>query len=110
MARAKAVGILSLAALAFVLGGSLWAYFALGGAGNTPLILHFDDISGITAVGSLKNLIFVGLLGVIVVIMNFFIALELEERDRFLGKLTAALTLLFAVLLFIAFAAIINVN
>ena len=65
---------------------------------------------GITAVGSPTNLVFVGFLGTVVVIMNFFIALELEARNRFLGKLVAALTLLFAVLLFIAFAVIINVN
>jgi hypothetical protein len=42
--------------------------------------------------------------------MNFFIALEFDARDRFLGKFTAVMTLVFATLLFIAFAAIINVN
>lgn len=108
--RAKVVSILSLTAFLFVLGGFLWADLALRGVANAPLILHFDDIQGITSVGPLGTIIFVGSLGLAIVIMNFFIALEFDARDRFLGKLTAVTTLIFAILLFIAFAAIINVN
>jgi hypothetical protein len=44
------------------------------------------------------------------VIVDFFIALDLEARDNVLGKIVAAVTLIMAVLLFLAFAAIINVN
>ena len=44
------------------------------------------------------------------VIVNFFLALELEARDWFLGKIVAAATLVLSVLIFIAFAAIISVN
>lgn len=109
--RAKAVSIMSFAALAFAAGGWLWAYFALRGAtAQTPLILHFNDLSGITAVGGMGSITFMGILGVVVALLNFFVALELDGRDRFLGKLAAAATLVFAALLFIAFAAIINVN
>lgn len=78
--------------------------------GELPLIIHFNDLEGITAVGTPTSLAFMAALGTAVVVINSLIALELEERDRFLGKLTAAVTLVFAVLLFIAFAAIINVN
>ena len=99
-----------LASLAFAVAGWVWAYVALRGVTNAPLILHFDDLTGITAVGAFGNIMFVGFLGTAIVIMNFFIALEFEPRDRFLGKLAAAVTFIFAVLLFIAFAAIINVN
>ena len=108
--RAKAVGIMSFAALALAAGGWLWAHFALRDIATTPLILHFDDLSGITAVGGPATLTFMGFLGMIVIVMNYLIALELEVRDRFLGKLIAAVTLVFALLLFIAFAAIVNVN
>ena len=108
--RAKAVSVLCFLSFLFVLGGSLWADLALRGVANAPLILHFNDIDGITSVGSLATIIFIGLLGLAIVIMNFFIALEFDARDRFLGKFTAVLTLIFAILLFIAFAAIINVN
>jgi hypothetical protein len=110
IARHKAISLLSLASFAFALGGSLWAYFALRSVANAPLILHFDDLAGVTAVGGLGEVVFVGFLGVAVVVMNFFIALELDERDRFLGKCAAAVTFIFAILLFLAFVAIINVN
>ncbi len=101
---------MSFAAFLFVLSGWLWAHFALRGAANAPLILHFDDLSGITSVGTSANLTFMGFFGIAIVIMNFFIAIGLEDRDRFFGKLAAAATLVFAILLFIAFAAILNVN
>ncbi len=106
----KAVTMLSLASLAFVLGGSFWAYYALRGVANAPLILHFEDLSGITAVGGLGMLVFMGIFGIVVVVMNFFIALELDARDRFLGKFASGVTLIFAILLFLAFVATINVN
>jgi hypothetical protein len=108
--RHKEVSILSLSAFILSAGGFAWAYFALRGVVGTPLILHFDDISGVTAIGGLGTLVFVGCFGVIVTLVDFLIALELDARDRFLGKLVAALTLMFAILLFIAFVAIINVN
>lgn len=110
MMQSRVVSAVFLGALAFVVGGWVWAYVALRGITNTPLILHFDDLSGITAVGTLTNIMFMGFLGTVVVLVNFVTALEFEARDRFLGKLTAAITFIFAVLLFIAFTAIINVN
>lgn len=98
------------ASLAFVLGGFLWAFFALRGIGTGPFIIHFDDMLGITQVGGLGPLFGMGIFGLFAVVINFFISIELEERDRFLGKIAAGATLLFAILLFVAFAAIVNVN
>jgi len=103
-------------ALAFVLGGCLWAFFELQGVGSAAgnsLILHFNDLSGITQIGGIAIIIFMGIFGVLVTFMNFFIALEFDSRPakgRFFGRFLAAMTVVFAVLLFIAFAAIINVN
>ena len=109
--RHRAVGATSLAALLFVLGGAVWSRSVLRPVSrSSPLIVHFNDLQGITAVGTPEILVFMAILGTVVVIVNFMIALELDERDRFLGKLMAAVTLVFAILLFIAFAAIINVN
>jgi len=110
MLKFKAVSVVSLISVALVLGGSIWAYSAMRGVGASPLILHFDDIQGITSVGSIGTIMFVGILGFVVTLMNFAIALELEERDRFLGKIAAAVTFIFAVLLFVAFTAMISVN
>ncbi len=111
IAQFKVLGIVFFLALGLVVGGWFWAYTALHGLTvNTPLILHFNDLEGITAVGTLGVITFMGILGTVVVILNAIIVLELEARDRFLGKLTAAVTFIFAVLLFIGFAVIIRVN
>jgi len=106
----RLVSLLSLASFLFTAAGFLWALCALRGASSGPLILHFNDMAGITSIGSFTGLLLMGILGVAIVIVNFFVALDLEERDRVLGKIVAVTTLVMAILLFIAFAAIIKVN
>lgn len=109
--RHKTVSALSVAALLFVWGGAVWSRIVLHPVSEqSPLIVHFNDLEGITSAGTSAILVFVAVLGTAIVLMNFAIALALDERDRFLGKLTAAITLVLAILLFISFAAIINVN
>lgn len=102
--------MLNVLAVLFVLGGFFWAYFALAAAGPGPFILHFNDIDGITGIGGLGTIVFMGLFGLLVTLMNFAIALEFERHDAFFGKFLSALSLAFAVLLFIGFASIIGVN
>lgn len=92
-----------------ILGGSLWAYFALRGT-SQPLILHFNDLAGITRIGNAASFLGVGFIGLFGAVINFIIALELEARDKFLARLLAAATLFMGVLLFVGFAAIISVN
>ena len=106
----RLVSLLSLASLAFAAGGFFWIFGALRSASSGSLILHFNDMAGITAIGGFGNLLMMGILGIAIVVINFFIAIELEARDNVLGKIVAAMTLIIAVLLFIAFAAIIKVN
>jgi hypothetical protein len=106
----RVVSLLSLASFLFVAGGFFWSYATLMNNVTGPLILHFNDMDGITSVGNFSNILFMGILGTFIVIMNFFIALELEARDRVLGKIIAMATLLMAILLFLGFAAILNVN
>ncbi len=113
--RARAVSAMSAAALALALGGGLWACFALrraasAAAGGMPFVLHWNDLAGITSLGGFGAVVFMVVFGTAASLLNFAIAVELDARDRFLGKITAAATLAFAVLLFIAFVAIINVN
>ena len=93
---------------AFVLGGWLWAYVALRGI-EQPLIIHFVSRQ-INQIGGVGDLAAIGIFGVLVVLVNFFVSEELEKRDLFLGKLLAAATLFVCVLIFIAFATIIHVN
>lgn len=106
----KFVSIVSAVSILLVIGGFLWAYFALRAIGMGPLILHFNDIDGITTVGGIGQIVSMGIFGIVVTIMDTVIALEFESRNAFFGKLVAMMTLLFAILLFIGFAAIISVN
>ena len=106
----RTVSLLSLLSLCLTLGGALWAWLSLAGI-NTPIyIIHFNDMNGITEVGGLGNIIAIGFFGLIIAIANAFIAYELEEKDPFLGKLLAGTGVVVSILLFMAFAAILNVN
>ena len=110
----KLVTGLFAATFAFVLGGFGWAIAALGarsgimGAGR--IIMHFNDIGGITRIGGIGDLWYAGIFAVIAVAINYAIALELDARDGVMGKTMAAITLAAAILLFIACAAILGVN
>lgn len=109
LSKFKVVSSLFFASFILVLGGLVWAYATLRGVSGS-LIMHFNNLVGINQVGGLAELAWIGATGVVVVLINSFVALELEARDWFLGKLLAAATLLFGILIFIGFAAIINVN
>lgn len=97
------------AGLVLIAGGWLWSYSVLRHV-RQPLILHFNNLVGIDYIGSAADLAFLGVFGLLSVLVNTCLALELDERDWFWGKLLIAGTAGFAVLLFIAFAAIISVN
>jgi len=101
-------GLLAASAI-FVLTGFIWALAGLRTMSG-PMLLHFNDLQGITATGNTSVIVFAGIFGMVVVVLNTCLAFEFEERSPFFGKLTAVLTLTFAILLFIAFAAILSVN
>lgn len=94
---------------ALIMSGWIWAWVYLRRV-EQPIILHFSSLSGIDLVGRAEELVAPAVLGMTVVGINFVLAMTLEERDWFLGKLLAGTTLAFAVLIFIGFAAIISVN
>lgn len=95
--------------LTLVLGGWIWSYFELKSI-EDPLIIHYSQEVGIDQVGYAGDLAKVGIFGTVVILINFLIAVELEGKDGFLGKLTSGVTLLLGLLIFIYFAAIISVN
>jgi len=106
----RLISLFFLVSLVLVVGGFSWAIAALTAAASGPIILHFNDMAGITSVGGFGDLVLMGILGIVIVVIDFFIALGLAERDGVLGKVVATTTLIMAVLLFLAFAAIIKVN
>jgi len=101
-------GLLAASAV-FVLAGFIRAMTSFEKT-SRPFVLHFNDLQGITSVGGIGIPVFAGVFGIAVVFLNGSLALEFEERNAFFGKLTAVITLAFAILLFIAFAAILSVN
>jgi hypothetical protein len=106
----KFTSALSLISILLAGGGFIWTYATLRAMGAGPFLLHWNDMQGITAIGGLGMIVFMGVFGIIVTVMNGAIALEFEGRNPFFGKLIASLTLVFAILLFISFASIIAVN
>jgi len=106
----KTIAITSLVSLVLVIGGFFWLLFALRALGIGPFILNFNDIQGITRTGGIGDVVTMGILAVLIVLINFFLAMELADRDRVLGKMVAGITLAGAILLFIAFVAILNAN
>ncbi len=112
--RHNAVVGMGAAAIAFIAGGFGWALIALGafqvGLSGRPVILHFNELSGITRIGTAADLLAAGVFALVAAAAGIAVAFELDRRDRVLGKLAAAVVLAAAVLLFIACAAIISVN
>ena len=105
----KIPNLAGLLSLIFVLGGWVWAFLALRNI-SQPLILHFSGQTGIDQTGFEGDLARVGIFGLVVVAINFLIAVELEARDRFLARVTSGVTLFLGLLIFIYFVAIISVN
>ena len=77
---------------------------------SQPLIIHFDNIEGITRIGDIGDLLNIAGIGALIVLVNFAILYSLKSRDHFLANLFSVTTLFFVLLLFIGLAAIINAN
>jgi len=107
--RHKLLSSIFFAGILLVLGGWLWAFFALRGI-QEPLILHWNSFAGITDIGGLGEITKLGMLGLMMNVLDLFVALEIKERDNFWGGVLASGALAMSVLIFLGFAAIISVN
>ena len=97
------------ASLLLVSTALVWGFVSLRGT-SQPIVLHWDPFYGIDRVGGIRELLIMGVSGILTLAVNFAIIYELLRRDYFWARLAASLTLLVSVLLFLAFAAIIHVN
>lgn len=104
----KWVSISFALAYVLVLSGWIWSWARLKSV--TELTLHFNTYTGINRVGTITDLHTFGVLGLIMVSFNLLIAMLLEERDWFLGKLLAFAGLTLGILIFIGFMVIMNTN
>jgi hypothetical protein len=109
MKTQRASSALLAASAVLVVGGWLWAYFALRHI-SQPLVVRFNNLTRITQIGSVSDLVPIGAFGVLLVFVNGLIAITVERRDWFWGRFYAAATFVLAGLIFIGFAAIIAVN
>lgn len=104
----KLTAIVFSAAFTFVIAGWIWSWSRLHGA--SELTLHFSDYGGINKTGNMWDLHAFGILGLVMLFLDWLIAMTLEERDWFLGKLMASAGLTLGILIFIGFVVIMNVN
>ncbi len=105
----KIISFVFLFSFILVLGGWIKTYILLRKV-SQPLIVHFNNAVGINQIGNLGDLAAVGIFGLVALALDFFVSIELDGRDPFLGKITAAAGLFLAILIFIGFSAIISVN
>ncbi|MBI2889099.1 MAG: hypothetical protein HYY10_04210 [Candidatus Liptonbacteria bacterium] len=97
------------ASVVLPIAGMVWAYFALRGI-NQPLIVHFTEHTGITEVGTLSYVLFLGAFWAFASFVNIAIGIPLLKRDAFLGYFLTGASFCLSILIFIWFAAIIHVN
>lgn len=106
----KEVFVLNYIAIGISLISFFLVFFNLISLSNRPLVIHFDDINGVTKMGNFTDIISIAATGIIVTVLNFFISIEVEKKDKFLARIISVVSILFAVLLFIAFTAILTMN
>jgi hypothetical protein len=109
LAQHRVVAILGAISLAFTGGGWLWAWLVLKDK-TYSLSLHWNNLVHVNQTGDIADLTGFGAFALLVVLTDFAVAVELDQKDWFWGKFLAAGTLAFALLIFIGFAAIISVN
>jgi hypothetical protein len=109
----RAVSLVFGASVLVIVSGWLRAHLALSGT-KLPIIFHWTGLEGITQI-VLPGEVAVTLggiagTGVVMVLVNSLLALELAEREVFWWKVLTFGTATLAALIFIAFTAIIAVN
>lgn len=108
-ASARLVTLSHLLALALAAGGWLWAWLMLGNSSHS-LILHFNELSHVNQRGDFSDLSGFAVFALGAIIIDYFIALELESREKFLARILTVSSVGLGLLIFIGFAAIISVN
>jgi len=85
-------------------------FYLTFGSTAAPLIIHFSPHQGIDFLGDRLDVAGIWLSGLIIILINLFLANFIYNRERFLAYLFIFAGLLLAILILIAIAVIINVN
>ncbi len=87
----------------------IWVIFALSSS-SQPQILRYADAMGIFKIGSVGDILMLIITGMIFAGANYFLAINLQGRNKFLSLLTSAVSIFICALIFIAVSAMIGVN
>ncbi|MFA5084519.1 MAG: hypothetical protein WC475_04055 [Candidatus Paceibacterota bacterium] len=77
---------------------------------KTPLIIHFDAFKGIDFLGDRFDVSSILIVALVIVLINFFLAEFIFDRQRFLSFVFAYVSLAMSALTFIATVVIISIN
>ncbi len=96
----------------FLLNGLLWfvAFRAIAASGQELVILHYNVNFGVNLVGGAKKILIIPLLGLLVIIINFFVIFLIRQLPIFLRHLLLAGALMVNFLLLASLLAIYFVN
>lgn len=87
----------------------VWVVFTLFSSGQ-PQILRYTSSSGVSRIGSAGDILMLVITGMIFAIADYFLAVSLYNRSRFLSLLASAVSIFISALIFIAVSAMIGVN
>lgn len=76
----------------------------------TPLIVHFDVYKGIDFLGNRLDIFNILIVALIVLFINFILAVFIFYRQRFLSFIFAYVSLAISILILIAISVIISIN
>lgn len=85
-------------------------FYSGTGLSKGPLILHFDAYQGIDFLGNRSQVFQIILAVFVILLINFFLANFLYNRDRFLSYVFAFVSLEISILILILISVIIAVN
>lgn len=92
-----------------LISAAIWASIALFSS-NQPQILQYANSLGIFRIGSVWDILMLIFTGIVFAVADYFVAVSLHSRSRFLSILTSAVSLFVSILIFIAVSAMIGVN
>ncbi len=76
----------------------------------TPLIVHFDIYEGIDFLGNRIDIFNILIITLIILLINFILAVFFFDRQRFLSFVFAYVSLAISILILIAISVIISIN
>ncbi len=94
----------------FILLLALMIFYVTLGSTTTPLIIHFDAYKGIDLIGGRLEVFGILLLGLMITLINLFLAGFIYKRERFLSYIFAFASLGLSILILMAISVIIYVN